>query len=67
MCFFGAFRQTPEEQNNFKVLGVDFNPQVSLPGGVSSARLISMPRSGYMRIFRKIVGQTDCPKFLKTF
>ena len=39
-----------------------------MPGGVSSARFISMPRSGYMEIFRKIVGAHSFTKnFQKTF
>ena len=39
-----------------------------MPGGVSSARFISMPRCGYMEIFRKIVGAHSFTKnFQKTF
>ena len=36
-----------------------------MPGGVSSARLMSMSTSGYMRIFRKIVGAHSLPKFFE--
>ena len=39
-----------------------------MPGGVSSARFISMPRNGYMEIFRKIVGAHSFTNhFQKTF
>ena len=39
-----------------------------MPGGVSSARIISMPRSGYMGIFSKIVGaHSFTKKFQKNF
>ena len=39
-----------------------------MPGGVSSARFISMPRSSYVGIFRKIVGAHSFTKnFQKTF
>ena len=36
-----------------------------MPGGVSSARLISMSRSGYMGIFRKIVGAHSLPEIFE--
>ena len=38
-----------------------------MPGGVSSARLISMSRSGYIPIFRKIVGAHSLLKFFENF
>ena len=39
-----------------------------MPGGVSSARFISMPRSSYVGISRKIVGAHSFTKyFQKTF
>ena len=36
-----------------------------MPGGVSSDRLISMSRSGYMGIFRKIVGAHSLPEIFE--
>ena len=38
-----------------------------MPGGVSSARLISMSRSGYIPIFRKIVRAHSFLKFFENF
>ena len=38
-----------------------------MPGGVSSARLINMSRSGYIRIFRKIVGAHSLLKIFENF
>ena len=38
-----------------------------MPGGVSSARLISMSRRGYIRIFRKVVGVHSFPKIFENF
>ena len=38
-----------------------------MPGGVSSARLISMSRSGYIRILRKIVGAHSLLKIFENF
>ena len=55
VCFLALFAEHLRSKITFKIFGVDFNPEVSMPGGVSSARLNSMSRSGYMEIFRKIV------------
>ena len=38
-----------------------------MPGRVSSARLISMSRSGYFPIFRKIVGAHSLLKIFENF
>ena len=55
MCFLAHFAERLRSKITFKILGVDFNPKFQCPV-VFSVRLISMSKSGYLGIFRKIVG-----------
>ena len=56
MCFLAILVNEFEWEKLFKISGVHLTHKIQMPHMVTSARLISMPRSMYEPILSKVVG-----------